>query len=86
MEMGAEGYSGSEEDRGEGGDDDLMTACAAGWLTREELPGVPMIIDARNGFNKLSRLAMILTVRHRWLTGAQFNYNCYKHLAELLLR
>ena len=45
-----------------------------------------MLVDARNGFNELSRLAMLWTVRHRWPAGARFAFNCYKHWAQLLLR
>ena len=44
------------------------------------------LVDARNGFNALSRLAMLWTVRHRWPDGARFAFNCYKHWAQLLLR
>ena len=45
-----------------------------------------MLVDARNGFNELSRLAMLWTVQHRWPTGARFAFNYYKHWAQLLLR
>ena len=45
-----------------------------------------MLTDARNGFNKLSRLAMLWNVRHRWPAGARFVFNCYRHWAQLLLR
>ena len=44
-----------------------------------------MLVDARNEFNELSRLAMLWTVRHRWLAGARFALNCYRHWAQLLL-
>ena len=50
-----------------------------------ELSGT-MLVDARNGFNKLSRLKMLWTVRHRWPDGAWFAFNCYRHWAQLLLR
>ena len=43
------------------------------------------LVDARNGFNELSRLAMLWTVRHRWPAGARFAFTCYKHWAQLLL-
>ena len=45
-----------------------------------------MLVDARNGFNKLSRLAMLWTVQHRWPVGVRFAFNCYRHWAQLLLR
>ena len=44
------------------------------------------LIDARNEFNKLIRLAMLWTVRHRWRAGVRFAFNCYKHWAQLILR
>ena len=44
------------------------------------------LVDSHNGFNELSRLAMLWTVRHRWPAGARFAFNCYKHWAQLLLR
>ena len=37
------------------------------------------LVDARNGFNELQRLAMLWTVRHRWAVGARFALNCYRH-------
>ena len=45
-----------------------------------------MLVDARNGFYKLSRLAMLRTVRHRCPAGARFAFNCYRNWAQLLLR
>ena len=33
------------------------------------------LIYARNGFNKLSRLAMMWTVRHLWPAGVRFVFN-----------
>lgn len=44
------------------------------------------MVDARNGFNELSRLAMLWTVRHRWPKGSRFSFNCYRHEAKLFLR
>ena len=29
---------------------------------------------------------MLWTVRHRWANGARFSFNCYRHLAQLILR
>ena len=42
---------------------------APGFLNQEADPGVTTIVDARNGLNELSRLAMLQTVRHRCLQG-----------------
>ena len=49
-------------------------------------PGGTTLVDARNGFNELSRLAMLWTVRHRWPAGARFVLNCYRHWAQLVIR
>eukprot|EP00957_Ditylum_brightwellii_P103516 7887003-Ditylum_brightwellii.AAC.1 len=35
-------------------------------------PSGTMLVDARNGFNKLSCMAMLWTVQHRWPKGARF--------------
>ena len=43
------------------------------------------LVDARNGFNELSRYAMLWTARHRWPKGAQFVFNCYRQYARCLL-
>ena len=45
-----------------------------------------MLVDDRNGFNDLIRLAMLWTVRHRWTMGSRFALNCYMHWEKLLLR
>ena len=45
-----------------------------------------LLVDARNGFNELSRKAMLWTVRHRWPAGARFSFNCYRHSALLVVR
>jgi hypothetical protein len=37
------------------------------------------LVDARNGFNELSRYAMLWTARHRWPKGTRFAFNCYRH-------
>ena len=55
------------------------------FLTQDAEPSGTTLVDARNGFNELSRLAMLWTVRHRWPAGARFAFNCYKHWAQLLL-
>ena len=45
-----------------------------------------IFVDARNGFNELSHLEMLWTVRHCWSAGARFTFNCNMHWAQLLLR
>ena len=78
-----------EEDRGsevedEGGDTQQALG-ALEFLTQEAEPSGATLVDVRNGFNELSRLAMLCTVQHRWPAGARFAFNLYKHWAQLLL-
>ena len=79
-----------EEDEGseveEGGRGTLRTLGALEFLTQEAEPSGTSLVDAHNGFNKLSRLTMLWTVRHRWIAGVRFAFNCYKNWAQLLLR
>ena len=44
-------------------------------LTQDAEPSGKTLVDAHNGFNELSRLAMLWTVRHRWPAGARFAFN-----------
>ena len=44
-------------------------------LTQESVLSGTMFIDAHNGFNELSRLGMLWTVRHRWPAGTRFAFN-----------
>ena len=44
------------------------------------------LIDAINGFNELSCLAMIWTVRHLWSSGARFALNCYHNETMFVVR
>ena len=69
----------------EGGGGTLRALEAFEFLTQEAEPSGTTLVDAHNGFNELSRLAMLLTVRHRWPAGARFAFNCYKNWAQLLL-
>ena len=50
-------------------------------LLVDELGRMAIAVEA-----KLSRKAMLWTVRHRWANGAQFSFNCYRHSAQLILR
>ena len=77
----AEGRKGEEEG---GGTPRALEALEL--LTEESEPSGTTFVDARNGFNELSRLATLWTVRHHWPAGARFAFNCYKHWAQLLLR
>ena len=45
-----------------------------------------LLIDARNAFNEEKSTAMLWDVRHEWPSGAQFNFNCYRHWATLVVR
>ena len=72
-EEAAEGLAASlvmkvEEDRGgegeEGGDGNLRALGALEFLTQDAEPSRTTLVDAHNGFNKLSRLAMLWSVRH----------------------
>ena len=78
-----------EEDKGseveEGGGGTLRELEALEFLTQEAEPSGTTLVDARNGFNELSRLAMLWIVRHLWPAEARFVFNCYKHWAQLLL-
>ena len=76
-------YRGSkEEDEGGGTQRELGSL---EFLNQESEPLGTTLVDAHNGFNKMSRLAMLWTVRHRCLAGARFAFNCYRHWAQLLL-
>jgi len=52
----------------------------------EAAPYATLLVDARNGFNELSRKAALWTVRHRWSNGSRFAFNCYRHAAQLVIR
>ena len=74
-----------EEERdsegGEEGGGTQQALEALEFFTQEAYPSGSTLVDARNGFNELSRLAMLWTVRHRWPAGARFVFNCYWHWA-----
>ena len=54
--------------------------------TQEDDPFVKLMLDAKNGFGKLSRKAMLWTVRHRWAGGCRFAFNCYRHQSQSIVR
>ena len=80
-----------EEARGDvvegedGGDRTQGAMVVLGFFTQDAETSGTMLIDARNAFNKLSRLTMLWTVRHRWPAGARFAFNFYRHWAQLLI-
>ena len=45
-----------------------------------------LLIDARNAFNEEKWTAMLWAVRHKWPSGAQFTFNCYRQWATLVVR
>ena len=71
---------------GKKGGGTLRALEALEFLNQEAEPSGNTLVDAHNGFNELSRLAIMCTVRHRWPTEARFVFNCYWHWAQLLLR
>ena len=44
------------------------------FLTKEVETSGTMLVDARNGFNKMSQLAMLWTVRYLWQSEARFAF------------
>ena len=42
----------------------MLALEASGLLTQDADPGGTTFVDSRNGFNKLSRLEMLCSVRH----------------------
>ena len=72
-DMEVEGDGGSKGEEGGGGTQRALEALEL--LTQDADPSGTTLVDARNGFNELSRLAMLWTVRHRWPAGARFAFN-----------
>ena len=62
--------------RGGGG---LMALGSTGLLTQDAKPGGTTLVDAHNGFNGLSRLKMLWTVRYCWTAEVRFAFYCYNH-------
>ena len=79
-----------EEERDiEGGEDGGGTQRALEdleFLTQEAEPSGTTLVDVSNGFNKLSHLAILWTVRHFRPAGARFAFNYYRRWVQLLLR
>ena len=84
LRMEVEGDRGSKGEEGGGGTQRALEALE--FLTQDAESSGTTLDDAQNGFNELSRLAMLWAVRHCWPAIARFAFNCYKHWAQLLLR
>ena len=65
----------------EEGDGTLTSLGALSFLTQDADLSGTTLVDARNGFNEMRRLAMLWTVQHRWTEGAKLAFNCYRHWA-----
>ena len=57
----------------------LMELGTTVFLTQESEPISTPVVDACNGFNEMIHLEMMWTVRHHWLAGTRFTFNCYRH-------
>ena len=57
----------SEGEEGGGGNQRALEALEL--LTQKAEPSGTKLVDAHNGFNELSRLAMLWTVQQRWPAG-----------------
>ena len=73
LEMEVEKERKSEGEEEGGGTQKALGALEV--LTQEAEPSGTTLVDACNGFNELSRLAMVWPVRHRWPAGARFAFN-----------
>ena len=45
-----------------------------------------LLVNAANGFNNLSRRAILWTICHRWPKMARFVFNSYRHQRRLYVR
>ena len=43
-------------------------------------------MDAKNAFNEINQVGILLTVRHLWPSGARFVFNFYRHWSSFILR
>ena len=81
MEVEADGGREGEE----GGEGTQRALGDLEFLTQDAEPIRTTLVDACDGFNKLSRLAMMCNVQHLWPEGARFAFNCYRYWAQLIL-
>ena len=70
----------------EGVEGSIRALVALEFLTQDAEPSRTMLVDVRNGFNKLIRLEMPWTVQHCWPAGARFAFNYYRCWSQLLIR
>ena len=81
------GMDENEESEGEEvGAGTLLALRSIEFLTQDAEPSGTTPGDARNGFNELSRLERLWTVRHRWPVGARLAFHFYRHWVQLLLQ
>ena len=73
LDMEVEEDSNSEGAEEGGGNQRALEALE--FFTQEAEPSGTTLVDAHNGFNELSRLAILWTVRHGWLVGVRFAFN-----------
>ena len=52
----------------------------------QEEDWVFLLIDTQNSLNEENRTAILWSVRHECPNGAWFAFNCYRHLATLVIR
>jgi hypothetical protein len=45
-----------------------------------------LLVDAKNTFNEMNRVAMLWVIWHKWPSCARFAFNCYQHFAVLAIR
>ena len=69
--METEEEVGNDVEGEEGGDETQRALVALDFLTQDAEPSGTTLVDARNGFNNLIRLAMMWTVRHQWMVGGE---------------
>ena len=63
-------------DEGEGGGGGYMLALeSTGIITQEADMGGTALVDARNGFNGMTHLEMMWTIRHCWTAGLRITFN-----------
>ena len=62
-----------------------MSLGAIETLTQDAEPSGTTLIGSHNGFNDLSRLAILWTVQHFWSEGVRFVFNFYRQWAQLLM-
>ena len=62
-----------------GGEGNPMALGATGFLTQKVYPSGEIIVDARNGFIKLSHLSMLCMLWNIWPEGGKFALNFYNY-------